>query len=518
MSHTPSNVGSTDSNENHLVASRREKLQALRGQGFNWPNGFRRDSWAGDLQDTYKDASREQLAQDCQLVRVAGRLVLNRGAFLVLQDMTDRIQLYVNRKTLSPVSLALIKDLDLGDIIGVEGVLHRSGKGDLFVEIGSLELLTKSLRPLPDKHKGLSDTELRYRQRYLDLMTNADSRRLFQARSRILEGMRRYLSEQDFMEVETPMMQVTPGGASARPFVTHHQSLDQTMYLRIAPELYLKRLVVGGLERVFELNRCFRNEGLSSRHNPEFTTLEIYQAYADYRDLMQMTEDMLRFLARDVLGTTSLTYHLPAGSDDEQSRNLAIELGEPFSRMSLSEAVLHFNPELSPAQITCQTDLQSIAREKGINVQSGWGQGKLLMELFEATVEHQLMQPTFITGYPTEVSPLARRNDQDPTITDRFELFVCGRELANGFSELNDPEDQHERFMNQVREKQAGDVEAMHYDADYVRALEYGLPPTAGEGIGIDRLVMLFMNAPSIRDVLLFPHMRPEAPRGEPAP
>ena len=510
MSHTPPATGK-DLNENPLVACRRNKLHALREQGFKWPNSFRRDSWAGDLQDAHKDTSREQLAEQRQQVQVAGRLMLNRGAFMVLQDMTDRIQLYVNRKALAPEALAAIKDLDLGDVIGVEGPLQRSGKGDLYVEIETLHLLTKSLRPLPDKHKGLSDTEMRYRQRYLDLITNEDSRRVFQARCRILEGIRHYLGEQKFMEVETPMMQVTPGGATARPFVTHHQSLDQTMYLRIAPELYLKRLVVGGFERVFELNRCFRNEGLSSRHNPEFTSLELYQAYADYRDLMKMTEDMFRFLARDVLGTTTLVCDLPPADNEEDGRSLTIDLGKPFASMTLADSVLQFNPALTEAQLDDLDSLRALAREKGIAVQNSWGTGKLLMCLFEETVEPHLLQPTFITGYPTEVSPLARRNDDNPAITDRFELFVCGRELANGFSELNDPEDQHERFMRQVEEKQAGDQEAMHYDADYVRALEYGLPPTAGEGIGIDRLVMLFMNAPSIRDVLLFPHMRPEA-------
>ncbi|HEY5718467.1 MAG TPA: lysine--tRNA ligase [Motiliproteus sp.] len=486
--------------ENRLVAERREKLKAIReadpkSNGF--PNYFRRDSYAADLQATYGDKSKEELEQAGIRVAVAGRVMLNRGAFAVLQDMTGRIQLYVNKE-----ARPFAKGLDLGDIVGIKGQLHKSGKGDLYVDMEENVLLTKNLRPLPDKHKGLQDTEMRYRQRYVDLITNEDSRRVFAIRAQVVAGIRKYLSERRFVEAETPMLQVIPGGATARPFVTHHNALDIDMYLRIAPELYLKRLVVGGFERVFEINRNFRNEGLSTRHNPEFTMLEFYQAYADYHDLMDLTEDMLRTLARDVLGTTELTY---------QGRTF--DLGQPFRRMSVFDSILHFNPDIDAAELADEAGARKIAAGLNIPLKTGYGLGKVQIEIFEKTVEERLDQPTFITEYPTEVSPLARRNDDNPFVTDRFEFFLGGREIANGFSELNDSEDQAERFKAQVAEKDAGDDEAMHFDADYINALEYGLPPTAGEGIGIDRLVMYFTDSPSIRDVLLFPHMRPEQSR-----
>ncbi|CAM3583011.1 lysine--tRNA ligase [Parendozoicomonas haliclonae] len=496
--------------ENKLIALRREKLGAIRETRNAFPNTFRRDSYAGKLQEENKDLSKEELAELNKHASVAGRVVLNRGAFMVLQDMTGRIQAYVDRKGLPADILAEIKTLDLGDIIGISGSLQRSGKGDLYVNIEQFELLTKSLRPLPEKHKGLADIEQRYRQRYVDLITNEKSRETFRIRTKLVDGIRRYLSDRDFMEVETPMLQVIPGGASARPFITHHNSLDLQMYMRIAPELYLKRLVVGGFERVFEINRNFRNEGLSVRHNPEFTMLEFYQSYADYKDLMDLTEDMLRTLAQDILGTTTVI-NTVRNSEGEVTETIEYDFGQPFIRMTMVESILHYKPELTREQVTEFEAAKLVAKDLGIEVKPTWGLGKVQTEIFEEVAEHRLIQPTFITEYPAEVSPLARRSDTDPHVTDRFEFFVGGRELANGFSELNDPEDQHERFMQQVREKDSGDDEAMHYDADYVRALEYGLPPTAGEGIGIDRLAMLFTDSPSIRDVILFPHMRPEA-------
>ncbi|UTW11709.1 lysine--tRNA ligase [Marinobacterium rhizophilum] len=489
--------------ENRLIAERRDKLNALREQGNAFPNAFRRDSYAQDLQQEYGDKTKEELEALGHRVSVAGRVMLNRGAFIVLQDMSGRIQLYVNKP-----ARPFAKSLDLGDIVAISGVLHKSGKGDLFVDMEDCQLLTKSLRPLPDKHKGLQDTEMRYRQRYVDLITNEQSRRVFEVRSGIVSGIRRFLTERRFLEVETPMLQAIPGGASARPFVTHHNALDIGMYLRIAPELYLKRLVVGGFERVFEINRNFRNEGLSTRHNPEFTMIEFYQAYADYKDLMDLTEDMLRSVAQEVLGTTTLI-NTVRNEEGEVLESFEYDLAKPFTRLSVFDSILHYNPDITAAALADDHAARQIAQRLDINVKDSWGLGKVQIEIFEKTVEHRLDQPTFITEYPTEVSPLARRNDDNPFVTDRFEFFVGGRELANGFSELNDAEDQAERFRAQVAEKDAGDDEAMHYDADYINALEYGLPPTAGEGIGIDRLVMLFTDSPSIRDVILFPAMRP---------
>jgi lysyl-tRNA synthetase, class II len=484
--------------ENKLIAQRREKLHAIQTTRNAFPNDFRRDTYASDLHKTHAETTREVLADLARKVRVAGRLIRQRGPFMVIQDSTDQLQLYVNHKALSAGQMEEIKGLDLGDIVGVDGEVFRTGKGELTVNVEALQLLTKALRPLPDKWKGLSDTEVRYRQRYVDLIANEESRRTFILRSKLINSMRNYFQRHNFMEVETPMMQLIPGGATAKPFVTHHNALDQTMYLRIAPELYLKRLVVGGFERVFEINRNFRNEGLSTRHNPEFTMVEFYQAYADYHDLMDFTEDMFRTIAMEVLGTTVIEY-----------QGLQIDFAQPFTRLPVKASILQYCPEVKPQQLETREAAAALAISKGVKPETSWGLGRIIMEIFDVAVEHHLLQPTFITEYPTEVSPLARRNDNNPDVTDRFELMIGGRELANGFSELNDAEDQAARFREQVEQKDAGDDEAMHYDADYITALEYGMPPTAGEGIGIDRLVMLFTDSPSIKDVLLFPHMRP---------
>ena len=498
------NAANGPTDENKLIAERRSKLAELRAGGNPFPNDFRPGHKAAALQAEYGEHSKEELEALGKVVSVAGRLIRNRGAFMVVQDMGGQIQLYVTKE-----AREFVKTLDLGDILGVKGVLHKSGKGDLYVSMDEYQLLTKSLRPLPDKFHGLADQEMRYRQRYVDLIANPEVRETFVLRSRVIEFIRSYLNGREFLEVETPMLQVIPGGASARPFKTHHNALDIDMYLRIAPELYLKRLVVGGFDRVYEINRNFRNEGLSTRHNPEFTMLEFYQAYADYNDLMDLTEDMLRQLAEKVLGTTDVVSTKPAKGDAEPEQ-VIYNFAQPFLRLSVFDSILQFNPDLKAADIDTLEAATEIARKLHIPLKASWGLGKVQIEIFEKTVEHRLEQPTFITEYPTEVSPLARRSDANPFVTDRFEFFIGGREIANGFSELNDAEDQAERFQQQVAEKDAGDDEAMHYDADYVRALEYGLPPTAGEGIGIDRLVMLLTDSPSIRDVLLFPHMRPE--------
>lgn len=484
--------------ENRLIAERRGKLAAIREKGNAFPNAFRRKDYASRLQAQFGEHTKEELAHLGQVVSVAGRVMAKRGPFMVLQDMTGQIQLYADK-----MAQKTIKEKwgvwDIGDIVGVRGTLDKSGKGDLYVNLEDYDLLVKSLRPLPEKYHGLQDTEQRYRQRYVDLIVNPEVRKVFQIRSKSIDFIRHYLNQHDFMEVETPMMQMIPGGATARPFVTHHHSLDQQMYLRIAPELYLKRLVVGGFEKVYEINRNFRNEGLSTRHNPEFTMLEFYQAYADYQDLMDLTEDMLRKLCETVLGTSKLNY-----------QGTEYDFSQPFRRMSVFESILQFNDDIKPDELNDIDGARAIAKAKAIPLKDSYGLGKVQVEIFEKTVEHRLEQPTFITEYPTEVSPLARRCDDDPFVTERFEFFVSGRELANGFSELNDAEDQAERFRAQALEKDAGDDEAMHYDEDYIRALEHGLPPTAGEGIGIDRLVMLLTDSPSIRDVLLFPHMRRE--------
>lgn len=501
-----SNQQTTDvqQDENKLIAERRAKLSELREQGNAFPNDFRPEHKAEQLQNSYGDETKEALQDKGLVVSVAGRVIRNRGAFMVLQDGTGKIQLYVTKEARS-----FVKTLDLGDIIGVKGVLHKSGKGDLYVNLDEYTLLTKSLRPLPDKFHGLADQEMRYRQRYVDLIANPEVRETFIIRSKVVQFIRDYLNGIGYLEVETPMLQVIPGGATARPFETHHNALDIDMYLRIAPELYLKRLVVGGFERVYEINRNFRNEGLSTRHNPEFTMLEFYQAYADYNDLMDLTEDMLRRLAQTVLGRTEIVSTKPA-QGEQAPETVTYDFAKPFQRLTIFDSILHFNPKLTAADINDLDAAKKVANDLGIPLKDSWGLGKVQIEIFEKTVEHRLEQPTFITQYPTEVSPLARRNNDNSFVTDRFEFFVGGRELANGFSELNDAEDQADRFKQQVQEKDAGDNEAMHYDADYIRALEYGLPPTAGEGIGVDRLVMLLTDSASIRDVLLFPHMRPE--------
>ena len=493
--------------ENKLIAERREKLKALRAQGVAFPNDFRPDAYAGDLQAEYADAERwsaETLAATPRTVRVAGRLlakrVMGKASFARLQDGTGAIQLYL-RADLGDAYEAF-KGWDIGDIVGVEGTLTRTRTGELSIAVGAIRLLVKSLRPLPDKWHGLADVEQRYRQRYVDLIVSPEARRAFELRSRAIGCIRQWLEAppRRFMEVETPMMHLIPGGATARPFVTHHNALDIDLYLRVAPELYLKRLVVGGFERVYEINRNFRNEGVSTRHNPEFTMLELYQAYAGYTEIMDLTEAMIRAIAEATLGRTALSW-------EERS----IDLGPPFRRWALAEAVQHHNPGIGAAELRDVAALRRHCERLQIAFKPDYGWGKLLLEIFEKTVEGTLVQPTFITRYPTEVSPLARASDGDAEVTDRFELFIGGKEIANGFSELNDPEDQAARFQAQVDAKDAGDDEAMHFDADYIRALEVGLPPTGGLGVGIDRLVMLLADVPSIRDVLLFPYMRPEA-------
>ena len=485
--------------ENKLIAERRAKLAALREQGQAFPSDFRRTALAGDLQRDYEGQDKVTLESADERFSVAGRLIRNRGAFLLIQDGSGTIQLYLNRDQLSDEAVSAIKTWDLGDIVAASGPLHRSGKGDLYISMEEGRLLTKALRPLPDKYHGLVDQETRYRQRYVDLIVNPEVREIFRIRAATIQFIRQFLAERQFVEVETPMLHPIAGGATARPFITHHNALDMEMYLRVAPELYLKRLTVGGLEKVFEINRNFRNEGLSTRHNPEFTMLEFYWAYADFHDAMDLTEALMRDLTTTVLGSTNVTYG-----------DHTFHFDRPFTRLTVVEAILKYNPDLTAGDIASRDSAAAVAERLGIQVQSGWGLGKIQIEIFEETAESQLLEPTFITAYPTEVSPLARRNDEDPFVTDRFEFFVGGRELANGFSELNDAEDQAERFAAQVAAKEAGDDEAMHFDHDYIRALEYGLPPTAGEGIGIDRLVMLLTNSPSIRDVILFPHLRHE--------
>ena len=494
---------SEDLDENEQIAQRRSKLTELRQQGIPFPNDFRRNVVAGELHAEYGEKVPAEIETRNVRVKVAGRMmtrrVMGKASFAHLQDMSGRIQIYVTRDVLGEPVYEDFKKWDIGDIVGAEGVLFKTKTGELSVKVDGVRLLAKALRPLPEKFHGLTDTETRYRQRYLDLIMNEVARKTFRARTAIVRYIRNFLDGRGYLEVETPMMQMIPGGAMARPFVTHHHALDMGLYLRVAPELYLKRLIVGGFEKVYEINRNFRNEGLSTRHNPEFTMLEFYQAYADYQDLMNLTEEMLRGLAYEVLATETVTYQ---GEHYDFSKR--------FRRLTLKESILQFNPDMKESDLESLDALRKIAARLEIPVKPSYGAGKLQLEIFEKTVESKLKDPTFITSYPTEVSPLARRNDRDSTITDRFEFFVGGREIANGFSELNDAEDQAERFRKQVAEKEAGDEEAMHFDEDYIRALEHGMPPTAGEGIGIDRLVMLFTDSPSIRDVLLFPHMRPE--------
>ena len=485
-----------------LVALRQQKLDAWRAHGA-YPNSFRRQHLAVELQQQYEHSSKPELEQLQINSAVCGRIVLRRqmgkAAFLTIQDGSGRIQLYMRANDLGADAYQQACEFDLGDIVGACGKLFRTNSGELSLHLSSIELLSKALQPLPDKHKGLSDIEQRYRKRYVDLIVNADARQVFTTRSHIIRCIRAFLDARAYLEVETPMMHPIAGGAAAEPFTTYYQALGQNMYLRIAPELYLKRLVVGGFERVYEINRNFRNEGLSTRHNPEFTMLEFYQAYSDYQDLMQLTEELFGAVADAVLGT---------GCRELEYQGQSISLAQPFQRLSLRAAICAHNPELNADNVNDLATLRAQALRLGIKPEANWGVGKLQQEIFEQSVEATLTQPTFITEFPTETSPLARANDQDPSVTDRFELYIAGREIANAFSELNDPEDQARRFRAQVALKDSGDAEAMHYDADYVNALEYGLPPTAGEGIGIDRLVMLFTDSPSIRDVILFPQLR----------
>jgi len=491
-----------DDDANDLLAQRHAKLEALREQGNAFPNDFKPNITAAAIHEQYEDKTAEELESIGAEVAIAGRMltrrVMGKAAFAHIQDRSGRIQLYVRRDDLPEEFYnKQFKNWDLGDIIAARGKVFKTKTGELSVHVEELRLLVKSLRPLPEKFHGLSDQETRYRQRYLDLIMNNDSRRVFDIRSRTLDYIRNYLRDADFIEVETPMMHPIPGGAAAKPFVTHHNSLDMELFLRIAPELYLKRLVVGGLERVFEINRSFRNEGLSPRHNPEFTMLEFYQAYADHEDLMQLTETMISGLVRTLFDTTVLEY-----------QGQQYDMQGPYPRMTVREAVKHYNDGVTDADFESVESARALADRLGIRIEGGPGIGAIEFEIFEETVEDKLQQPTFITAFPTEVSPLARRNETNPEVVDRFELFVTGRELANGFSELNDPEDQAERFREQAARKQAGDDEAMHFDQDYVTALEYGMPPTAGEGIGIDRLVMLLSDSDTIRDVILFPQLR----------
>jgi len=497
------NLKTEQASDHRLVAERRAKLARLRDAGVAFPNDFNPDQHAAGLKKKYADFDATQLAGVKETFSLAGRLVAKRvmgkASFAQVRDSTGDIQIYIQRDALPDGGYQAFKGWDLGDIVGVSGSLFRTRTGEITIKAATLRLLTKALQPLPEKFHGLQDQEICYRQRYLDLIINPEVRERFRIRSRMVRFIREFFDTRGFLEVETPMMHVIPGGATARPFITHHNALDMDLYLRVAPELHLKRLVVGGYERVYEINRNFRNEGVSTRHNPEFTMLEFYQAFATYHDLMDLTETLFREMAQAVLGKTTL-----------QGDHGILDLSVPFQRQTLRDAILSHNPQISAADIDSQDAMNNALRARNIEVESGLELGKLQFELFEQSVEEHLITPTFITEYPADVSPLARRNDDNPLVTDRFELFIGGRELANGFSELNDPEDQAERFKQQARAKDTGDLEAMHYDADYVTALEYGMPPTAGEGIGIDRLVMLFTNSASIRDVLLFPYMRPK--------
>ena len=484
---------------------RRRKLEAWRSARRAYPNDFRREDLAADLLATHGELDKEGLAAAGVQATVAGRVMLRRvmgkASFITLEDPSGRIQCYLRRDDLGEETYGDFRNLwDIGDIAGVRGTLMKTNTGELTVHAEEIQLLVKSLRPLPEKHHGLADQEIRYRQRHLDLIVNAPSREVFRTRARLVTALRRFFDERGFLEVETPMMHPIPGGAAARPFVTHHNALDMDLYLRVAPELYLKRLVVGGLERVYEINRCFRNEGLSPRHNPEFTTVEFYQAFADYRDLMDLTEEMLRSLVSEITGATTVEF-------DGQE----VDFGTAIPRRTMTELVAEAMG-LDEAEVTDEGKLGHLGRGMNIAVEPEWGWGRLLMEIFEARVEETLVQPVFATHYPAEVSPLARASKADARLTDRFELFVAGREIANGFSELNDPDEQAERFARQAELKSRGDLEAMHYDEDFIAALEHGMPPTAGEGIGVDRLAMLLTGSTTIRDVVLFPQLRPRGP------
>ena len=488
--------------ENDLILQRRAKLDALRKKGIAYPNTFRRDSLSGDLRNQYKEASKEELEKKSIQVTVAGRIMLQRimgkASFITIQDMEGQIQAYIRSNDLPEGQYEDFKTWDLGDIVGVSGQLFLTKTGELTVHADSIEMLTKSLRPLPEKHSGLVDTEQRYRKRYLDLITNPDSLDIFKKRSQIVSSIRDFFIKNNYLEVETPMMHSVLGGAAAKPFTTHHNALDMDLYLRIAPELYLKRLVVGGLEKVFEINRNFRNEGLSTKHNPEFTMLEYYSAYADFNDQMAFIEDLFKTLTEQVLGSSKI-----------DQNGVSYDFSQPFKKISLKDAVSE-KLSVDSSSLEERNFLLEIGKKYKLDNLDNLSDGKILFELFEELVEDDLIQPTFITGYPKDVSPLSRSSDVNSLEVDRFELFIGGKEIANGFSELNDPDDQAERFRMQVDQKTAGDEEAMEYDSDYIEALEYGLPPCAGVGIGIDRLVMLLTGAQSIRDVLLFPQMKPK--------
>ena len=503
MTEAPNPQSPLTVDENQLITERREKLAALRKRvAVPFPNDFKPDHRALDLQRRFGDLDNEALEAQAVRVSVAGRLMLKRvmgkASFGTLQDATGRLQLFVTRDALGEQGYADFKHLDLGDILGAEGVLFKTKTGELSLRVATLRLLTKSLRPLPDKFHGMADQEQKYRQRYVDLITDEAARERFAARSKALSSVRQFMVEHGFMEVETPMLHPIPGGANAKPFVTHHNALDQQMFLRIAPELYLKRLIVGGFERVFEINRSFRNEGISVRHNPEFTMMEFYAAYWTHHDLMDFTEAVLRHAARAATGSAALTY---AGKP--------VDLDKPFVRLSVRDALVAY-AGLTAAQAEDAELLRERLKSLGEEAPKHWKLPELQFGMFEAVVEEQLWQPTFIIDYPVEVSPLARASDTNPAITERFELFITGREYANGFSELNDAEDQAARFQAQASNKDAGDEEAMYYDADFIRALEYGMPPTGGCGIGIDRMMMLITDSPSIRDVILFPALRNE--------
>ena len=489
--------------ENAIIAERRAKLAALRATGNAYPNDFRRTALAADLHAAHDARDNAALEAAPIRVAVAGRMllkrVMGRACFATLQDMSGRIQLYVTLDSVGEVVLDAFKRWDLGDIVGAAGTLFKTKTGELSVRCDSVRLLSKSLRPLPEKFHGMADQEQRYRQRHVDLITNPAARDVFVKRSLTVQAIREFFVARGFLEVETPMMHPIPGGAAARPFATHHNALNMELYLRVAPELYLKRLVIGGLEKVFEINRNFRNEGISTRHNPEFTMLEFYEAYANYEDLMALTETLLRDVAQRVCGTTTIVY-----------QGETIDLARPFERLTMAAAIQRHNLEYAALDLADIATLKRALQPFAVEVFDSDGAGILQLKLFEATTEDKLVQPTFIVAHPTDVSPLARANEADPTLTDRFELFITRREIANGFSELNDPEDQAARFAAQANAKEAGDEEAMYYDSDYIRALEYGLPPTAGEGIGIDRLVMLLTDSASIRDVILFPQLKPE--------
>lgn len=489
--------------ENHIIAERRAKLAALRAAGVAYPNDFERTDLFGDLRRQYGHMTAEELEAAAPQVQCSGRMMLKRimgkASFATVRDFTGEMQYFITPSDIGDDAYAAFKTFDLGDIVAIRGTLFRTKRGELSIRAKELRLMTKNIRPLPDKHKGLQDTEMCYRQRYVDLIMNEESRNRFLIRSKAIAAIRNFMLKHRFLEVETPMLHPIPGGANAKPFVTHHNALDMDMYLRIAPELYLKRLVVGGFERVFEINRNFRNEGVSVRHNPEFTMMEFYATYWTYKDQMQFTEDLLRTVAIEATGSAVLEY-----------QGHTVDLSKPFDRLTPIQAIRKYAPGYTDEQLRDESFLRAELARLGEPQPEYVGLGALQMALFEETAESKLIQPTFIIDYPTEISPLARSSDTNHDITERFELFMCGRETGNGFSELNDPDDQAARFKAQADAKTKGDDEAMYYDADYIRALEYGLPPTAGCGIGIDRFVMLLTNASTIRDVLLFPHMRPE--------